>query len=336
MGENNLLNIENLNISLKIEKSYVNIINGVNIALKKGEVIALVGESGCGKTVTSQAILRILPPELEITSGRILFNLNNNKKLIDISRIDPKGKIIRKIRGRYIGVIFQEPMSSFSPVYTIGYQIVEAILTHRKITKDEALSIAIELLRKVEIPNPEVAVKQYPHEFSGGMRQRAMIARAIVNNPLLLIADEPTTALDVTIQAQIIKLLKDLQEEYGMSVIFITHNLGVVAQIADRVVIMYMGRVVEEGTTKEIFYNSKHPYTVSLIQAIPKLGNLSERRKLQPIYGDVPNIFNRPMGCEFHTRCKHFIAGKCDVNFPKVRKINDNHKVWCYLYDQYS
>ncbi len=333
MDGKKLLIVNNLEISLEFEKNYIKIINNVNFRLNEGEVLALVGESGCGKTVTSRSLVRLLPKELKITSGNILFDFGKNGNKLDITKLGPKSRSLYEIRGKYVGMIFQEPMSSFSPVHTIGDQILEPIIIHENIPKKEALDRVIELLAKVGIPDPKTAINKYPHEFSGGMRQRAMIARALACNPTLLIADEPTTALDVTIQAQIINLLKELQEEYGMAVIFITHNLGVVAQIASRVIIMYMGRIVEEGDIIEVFSNPKHPYTICLINAIPRLENLSKRRKLEPILGDVPNIYERPRGCEFHPRCKSMIRGKCDRYFPKAIKISNQHSVCCYLYE---
>jgi len=333
MGEKLLLDIRDLEISLKIEKFFVKIINHIDLKLKSKEVLALVGESGCGKTVTSQAIPRLLPKELKIVSGNILFNINDNHEIVDMSKLDLKGMLIHRIRGKHIGMIFQEPMASFCPVYTIGNQISEVIQLHRGVSKNEALHITIDLLDKVGISNPKEAVKRYPHEFSGGMRQRAMIARAISCNPSLLIADEPTTALDVTIQAQILVLLRKLQREFGMAIIFITHNLGVVAQIANRVSIMYMGRIVEEGSVYDIFHEPKHPYTINLLRSIPRLGNLGDRRELKPIQGNVPSIFDKPGGCEFHPRCEYFMPGKCDVNFPSRAHICNNHNVWCYLYE---
>ena len=332
MPKDMLLEIKDLEISLLVESNMVNIIDNVSFDLKFGEVIAIVGESGCGKTVTSQAIARLLPRELKILSGKILFYSKADERVLDVSKLDPKGKTIHYIRGDQIGMIFQEPMSSFSPVYTIGNQICEVIRLHQKVSKKKARNISIELLDTVGIPNPVAAVDQYPHEFSGGMRQRAMIARAISCNPSLLIADEPTTALDVTIQAQILVLLQELQKEFGMAIIFITHDLGVVAQISHRVFIMYMGKIVEEGSVHDIFYNPKHPYTENLIHAIPKLGNLSERRRLVPIRGNVPSIFDELHGCAFHPRCNYFMPDKCEVHFPKCAHLTSNHSVWCYLY----
>jgi len=330
MPEEMLLQVDNLKISLKIDRYMVKIIDGISFNLKYGEVFAMVGESGCGKTVTSQAVARILPRELKILSGKILLHKTNNDSFIDLNMLDPKGKEIRNIRGKDIGMIFQEPMSSFSPVYTVGNQIIEAIRLHQNVSKKEARNITIDLLDKVGISNPAVAIDQYPHELSGGMRQRAMISRAISCNPYLLIADEPTTSLDVTIQAQILLLMRQLQKEYGMAIIFITHDLGVVAQISHRIAIMYMGKIIEEGPVLDIFNDPKHPYTVNLIDAIPKLVDLGERRKLVPIKGNVPSIFDELNGCAFYPRCKCYMKNLCE--FPNCTYITDDHKVWCHLY----
>ena len=328
-----LLGIKNLCISLKVENNFVKIVDDVSFNLNYGEVIAVVGESGCGKTVTSQAIPRLLPKELIIQSGRILFHTGENNGILDLSKLNPKDKNIRKIRGKHIGMIFQEPMSSFSPVYTIGNQIREVIQLHRGLSKKEARKVVVDLLDKVGISNPSVAASQYPHEFSGGMRQRAMIARALSCNPALLIADEPTSSLDVTIQAQILVLMKQLQEEFEMSVIFITHDLGVVAQIADRVYVMYLGKIVEEGKVRDVFGNPKHPYTNGLMNAIPKLGNLQKNRNLSPIKGSVPSIYKRSKGCGFYPRCNSFIPKRCNINFPPRIQVNTDHQVCCYLYE---
>jgi peptide/nickel transport system ATP-binding protein len=229
-------------------------------------------------------------------------------------------------------MIFQEPMSSFSPLHTIGDQIIEVIQIHLKSSKQQARERAADLLEKVGIADAKRALKQYPHEFSGGMRQRAMIAKALSCNPALLIADEPTTALDVTIQAQILELMRELQQEFGSSIIFISHDLGVVGQMADELAIMYLGRIVERGPTKEIFKKPKHPYTANLLAAIPRLGDLETRLRLEPIKGTVPGLFSRPSGCDFHPRCDFFIPGICNEKFPSFSESDSNHWVACYLY----
>jgi len=331
MNDKPLLEIKNANISLKVDGSLVPITQDISFKIMPGKILALVGESGCGKSVTSLSLLRLLASQLEISDGEILFNRENDE-IVDIVKLSPKGKEIQSIRGNEISMIFQEPMSSFSPLHTIGSQIVEAIRVHNDVTKKEAHNRAIDLLKKVGIADAKEAVNRYPGAFSGGMRQRAMIAKALSCNPRLLVADEPTTALDVTIQAQILKVMKDLQTEYGMAIIFISHNMGVVAQIADDVAIMYMGRIVERGGVREIFRNPKHPYTISLLNAVPRLGNLEDCKRLEPIEGTVPSLFERPEGCPFGPRCKDFMEGKCNTTFPSVVEIEPNHDIYCYLY----
>jgi len=252
-----LLQVKNLQISWLLDKALIPIVCGLDFSLKSGKVLALVGESGCGKSVTSLSLLRLLAKELKIVGGEILFYGQNGEETLDMAKVDPRGKDIQKIRGGAVSMIFQEPMSSFSPLYTIGYQIMEVIQLHKDISKKEAKRITVELLKKVGIADAKNAVNRYPYEFSGGMRQRAMIAKALSCNPLLLIADEPTTALDVTIQNQILNLMCDMKQEFRTSIIFITHDLGVVGQMADEVAIMYMGNIIEQGTTREIFKNPK-------------------------------------------------------------------------------
>ena len=331
MNDKPLLEIKNTNISLKVDASLIPIIQDISFSIMPGKILALVGESGCGKSVTSLSLLRLLAPQLEISEGEILFRRESGE-IVDIAKLPPKGKEIQSIRGDEISMIFQEPMSSFSPLHTIGSQIVEAIRIHNDVTKKEAHDTAIKLLKKFGIADAKEAVDRYPGVFSGGMRQRAMIAKALSCNPKLLVADEPTTALDVTIQAQILKVMKDLQDEYGMAIIFISHNMGVVAQIADSVAIMYMGRIVERGSVKEIFKNPKHPYTISLLNAVPRLGNLEDNKRLEPIEGTVPSLFERPSGCPFGPRCEHCMENKCNTKFPSVAIIEKDHDIYCYLY----
>ncbi len=332
MKERYLLQVKNLKIALKVDKNFIPIVDDVDLRLEPGEVLGLVGESGCGKSVTALSLLRLLSKELKIVDGKILFYGQNGDGAVDIAKLEPKGKDIQRIRGGTASMIFQEPMSSFSPLHTIGYQIKEVIRLHLNASKEKAREITIELLERVEIGDAARAVDRYPSEFSGGMRQRAMIAKALSCNPSLLIADEPTTALDVTIQAQILKLMRDMQQEFGSSIIFISHDLGVVGQMADEVAIMYMGKIVEQGPTIEIFKIPKHPYTVNLLAAIPRLGDLEARKRLEPIKGTVPGLFSRPSGCAFHPRCNSFMSGICDGNFPKFREVSENHCVACYLY----
>ena len=278
-------------------------------------------------------MLRLLPRDLRISSGEINFRPVEDQPPIDIVALGREGKEIRAIRGNQMSMIFQEPMSSFSPIHKIGDQIGEVIQLHLKLSKAQTHSRVVELLGKVGIPDPERAVDQYPHSFSGGMRQRAMIAKSLCCNPSVLIADEPTTALDVTIQAQILEIMRNLKDELGMSMIFITHDLGVVAQIADEVAIMYMGKIVEKGPVTEIFNSPQHPYTISLLNAIPRLGKLSNRRRLTSIRGSVPSLFERPTGCTFHPRCDSFIAGRCDSQFPAKSLTSPLHEVYCFLHE---
>jgi len=332
MRDDLLIDVRDLHITLDSDGEDIPVVEGINFQLAAGKVLALVGESGCGKSVTSQSILRLLPRELRITSGQINFRAAEGQAPVDLAAVAKDGKQIREIRGNHIAMIFQEPMSSFSPLHTMGNQIGEVIRLHLKYSKAETRELCIELLDKVGISDPSRAVDQYPYEFSGGMRQRGMIAKALACNPTLLIADEPTTALDVTIQAQILDLMRGLQAEYGMAIIFITHDLGVVAQIADEVAIMYMGKIVERGPVGEIFHNPQHPYTVNLLRTIPKLGDLRAQRQLAPIRGSVPNLFERPEGCAFHPRCDSFMAGRCDSQFPSSTQLSSEHEVRCFLH----
>ena len=336
MRDDLLLDVRDLQITLDVDGADFPVVEGINFQLSTGKVIALVGESGCGKSVTSQSLLRLLPRELRITAGQINFLGADGRAPVDLASLAKDGKEIREIRGNHIAMIFQEPMSSFSPLHTMGNQIAEVIHLHLKPTKAEARALTIDLLDKVGIPDPARAVDQYPYEFSGGMRQRGMIAKALACSPSLLIADEPTTALDVTIQAQILELMRGLQAELGMAIIFITHDLGVVAQIADDVAIMYMGRIVEQGPVGEIFGHPQHPYTVNLLQAIPRLGDLRARRQLAPIRGSVPSLFERPEGCTFHPRCDSFMAGRCDAAFPPLSRLSVEHEVRCFLHQAAS
>ena len=337
MNDNVLLEIKDLKISFALDEGLVQAVQGVSFKVHRGEVLGVVGESGCGKTVTAQSILQIIPTPGRIESGQILFRPSSTDAqsgqngVIDIAKLTPTGRQIRDIRGKDISMIFQEPMSSFSPVHTIGSQILEAILLHQDVTKQRAREMTIDLLRLVGIPGAEQRVDNYPHQFSGGMRQRAMIAMALSCNPSLLIADEPTTALDVTIQAQILDLIRGLQQRIGMAVMFITHNLGVIAQIADTVAIMYLGEVVEYGPVREILRNPKHPYTADLLRAVPRLGK-TMRQRLVAIEGSIPSPFERPSGCPFHPRCSRYIDERCQQSMPGVTSVDESHSVRCFLY----
>jgi peptide/nickel transport system ATP-binding protein len=326
-----LLSVKNLKTFFFSMEGTLKAINGVNFTVHEGETIGIVGESGCGKSVTSQSILRIVPRNGRIVGGEILYYRDGT--VIDLTKMDDRGKEIRAIRGKEISMVFQEPMTSFSPVYTVGNQIMEVIKLHQGGTASEVRGKAIEILRRVEMPNPEKQIDSYSFNLSGGMRQRAMIAMALACSPRLLIADEPTSALDVTIQSQILELLVDLQKELGMAVMMITHDLGVVAQLADNVLIMYLGKNVEYGEVDAIYHNSKHPYTIGLLNSIPKLG-IEENEELEPIKGSVPSLYNMPAGCPFHPRCPEFIAGLCEKEEPASVEIEPGHFVQCHLYSR--
>jgi oligopeptide/dipeptide ABC transporter ATP-binding protein len=316
-----LLDIQNLKTYFDTPDGVVRAVDGVSFAIAPKETLGLVGESGCGKSVTAYSILRLLPLKTSrIVEGQIAFRRRDGQ-IVDLSQADPRGDLIRSIRGNEIAMIFQEPMTSLSPVHTVGSQIAEAVKLHQGVGKEEAERITIEALKQVGIANPEQRVLEYPHQFSGGMRQRAMIAMALSCNPSLLIADEPTTALDVTIQAQILELMKSLQERFEMSILIITHNLGVVADMADRVAVMYMGKIVETGPVRDIFHHPMHPYTVGLMQSVPKMGR-NVKQRLIPIAGSVPDPFSIPRGCAFLPRCaaqkRLTCAGPADVALTEV------------------
>ena len=329
-----LLEITNLEVCFDLDQGVVRAVDGVSYHVDTGEVLGIIGESGCGKTVTAQAVMRIVPSPGRIAAGKILVNPNaDSQDSVDMATLDPKGQRIRKIRGGQISMIFQEPMTSFSPVHTIGNQITEAIRLHRRLDKHEARKVAIEMLDRVGIPKASERLDAYPFQLSGGMRQRAMIAMALSTNPKLLIADEPTTALDVTIQAQILELMKELQAQFGMAILLITHNLGVVAEVAHRVAVMYLGRIVESATVKDIFKEPLHPYTKALMGSIPKI---SQRvGKLEVIRGSVPDPFTKLAGCPFHPRCNFAMPGKCDRGLPPPAfQVKPNHYAACLLYEK--
>jgi len=324
-----LLEVKDLKTYFYLDEGVLKAVDGVSFKLEREKTFGLVGESGCGKSVTAQSIMRIVPPPGKM-KGEIIFR-QSNKKVIDLARLDPFGKEIRSIRGKEITMIFQEPMTSLSPLHTIGNQIMEAILLHQKVDKKEARRLAIEMLDKVGIPDPSHRIDEYPHQLSGGLRQRAMIAMALSCNPSLLIADEPTTALDVTVQAQILELMKALQKEFGMSIIYITHNLGVIAEISDEVAVMYLGKIVEYANVGEIFCNPLHPYTVRLLRSIPKVGKKT-RTRLDSISGTVPLPLNLPRGCTFYPRCPEAKEGICNLDDPSIVEAKEGHKVSCFLY----
>ena len=328
-----VLEIRDLYVHFETREHTVRAVNGLNLEVREGETLGLVGESGCGKTVTSQAILRIVPAPGRITAGSIrLHTRDRSDGVVELTRLEPRSDAMRRIRARDISIVFQEPMSSLSPVHTIGNQIIEALqLAEPEISADTARQRTLEMLDRVGIPRPELRIDSYTFELSGGMRQRAMIAMALVSRPLLLIADEPTTAIDVTMQAQILELLQRLQRTLQMATIIITHNLGVVAALADRVAVMYMGSVVETAATREVFHDPKHPYTRGLIESIPRI-NEPRGAKLWAIPGVVPPPGAHIPGCPFHPRCDRFMAGHCDTRRPEVAVVAAGHEVKCLLY----
>lgn len=326
-----LIRVEDLKTYFRTLDGEVRAVDGVSIAVKRGETLGLVGESGCGKSVTSLSIMRLLPRKTSrIVQGKILFDRGTGKPPIDLATVDPNGDLICSIRGNEIAMIFQEPLTSLSPVHTVGSQIAEAVRLHQGVDEDEARKRSVDMLDQVGIAIPEQRYTEYPHQFSGGMRQRAMIAMALSCNPTLLIADEPTTALDVTIQAQILELMKALQAKYGMAILVITHNLGVIAEMADRVAVMYMGKIVESGSARAIFHRPLHPYTVGLMRSIPHLGRRVKAR-LTPIPGSVPDPYSIPAGCAFLPRCP---APKKDACYADVSlvEVESGHDVRCTLY----
>lgn len=323
-GENGtLLTVEDLQTHFFTEEGVVRAVDGVSLGVRPGETLGLVGESGCGKTVTALSILRLIPdPPGRIVGGSISFE---GRDLVQLSEEE-----IRKIRGSAISMIFQEPMTSLNPVFTVGEQVAEGIRQHKKLSRREAWDEAIEVLKRVKIPDPDRRAREYPHQLSGGMRQRVMIAIALAMGPKLLIADEPTTALDVTIQAQILDLLLSLQAEMKMAVMLITHDLGVVSETADRVVVMYAGRVVEHAPVKELFDNPLHPYTQGLLESLPRLEAEKGGRRLQAIPGSVPNLLQLPIGCKFAPRCPKAVED-CWPTEPELRQIRRGHWARCIL-----
>ena len=317
-----LLDIENLRTTFDIHVGKVQAVRGVNLHVDEGETVGVVGESGCGKSVSMLSVLHLLPDYAKISADKMIFDGT------DLTRLTPK--MFRKISGDQIGIIFQDPMTSLNPLFTVGDQLTEPLRIHKGISKKEARDLVLENLRMVEIPDPESRMKQYPHELSGGMRQRIMIAMAIMCNPRLIIADEPTTALDVTIQAQILDLLQSLQKKLGTAVIMITHDLGVVSELCDTVIVMYTGHIVEQAPVREIFDNPLHPYTQGLLSAIPKITR--ERNPLSTIEGMVPNPTDKITGCSFWPRCP-YATERCKQEEPPVFSAGENRKVRCWRYD---
>jgi oligopeptide/dipeptide ABC transporter ATP-binding protein len=333
-----LLSVRDLRVSFALDEGLVRAVDGTSFDVMPGQVLGVVGESGCGKSVTMRAILQLVDKPGRITSGTINFRRRDANETIDLARLPPRGALMRDIRGAEIALIPQEPMAAFSPVHTVGDQIIEAILLHghrwqagsRKLTKAEARDITVGLFRDVGISMPERRVDAYSWQLSGGLRQRAMIAMALSCKPRLLIADEPTTAIDVTTQAQVLALLRDLQAKYNTAIIFITHDLGVIAQMASYVVVMYLGRVMEEGPVDEIFHAPKHPYTRALLRSIPSLYGQT-RVALPVISGALPHPFNRPPGCPFHPRCPD-VMERCSVAVPKLEPVAASQLASCFLH----
>ncbi|WP_047151963.1 ABC transporter ATP-binding protein [Aneurinibacillus tyrosinisolvens] len=319
----NILEVKDLHISFHTYAGEVQAVRGINFEVRKGETVGIVGESGCGKSVTAQSIMQLIPkPPAHYKQGQIVFNGQDLLK--------KKEKEMEKIRGNDIGMIFQDPMTSLNPTMKVGQQIAESLIKHQKLSRSEAHKRAVDALKLVGIPQPDKRANQYPHEFSGGMRQRAMIAVALACRPKLLIADEPTTALDVTIQAQILDLMRELQEKTGTSIILITHDLGVVAEMCDRVIVMYAGEVVESGTVDDIFYRPEHPYTKGLLQSVPRL-DMNKNEPLKPIIGTPPDLVSPPVGCPFYARCDYAMH-VCKDHKPQLENMGGQQFAACWLH----
>jgi peptide/nickel transport system ATP-binding protein len=341
MARDLLLEVKELQTHFFLAEGVVRAVDGVSFQIERGQTLGVLGESGCGKSVTGYSILRLVRRPGRIVGGEILYHrtpneenaISRRRETVDLVQCEPLGKEIQAIRGAEIAMIFQEPMTSLDPVYSIGDQLAEAVIYHQHVSKRTARLMAIEMLRHVRLPQPEQAVDKYPHQLSGGMRQRVMIGMALICRPSLLIADEPTTALDVTTEAQILELMKELQQELGMAILFITHDLGVIAEMAQEVIVMYLGKVVEQTDIQTLFREPKHPYTQALMRSIPHLGQKS-RSRLNTIEGMVPTPSEIPTGCSFHPRCPMAIPGICDVRRPPLIELRDGHKVRCVLYER--
>lgn len=329
-GSDVIVQVNDLAVRFDALQGKVPAVNGVSFDVKAGKTLGIVGESGCGKSVTAQSILRLLPsPPAKLIGGEILFRRRTGET-VDLAKLHPKSVEMRSIRGNEIAMIFQEPMTSLTPAYTVGDHITEAIRLHQGVEKREARKRAIDILDRVGMPQPARTIDSYPHQLSGGMLQRAMIAIALSCRPILLIADEPTTALDVTTGAQILDLMESLQKELSMSIIHISHNLGIIAEVADEVAVMYLGKIVEQATVDELFNNPKHPYTQGLLRSLPQVG---EKRRLEPIRGVVPEPNAIPRGCAFGPRCPQFMPGKCDAAIPPLIQVGQQHSTRCFLYE---
>ena len=333
-----LLSVRGLKVVFGLDEGSVRAVDGVSFDVMPGQVVGIVGESGCGKSVTTKAMLQLVDPPGRIAAGEMLFRRAGGEA-VDLARLDPRGREIREIRGAEIALIPQEPMASFSPVHTVGEQIVEAIRLHARqwrpeggaVSRADARAIVVDLFRDVGISMPEQRLDSYSWQLSGGLRQRAMIAMALSCKPRLLIADEPTTAIDVTTQAQVLALLRDLQKRHGTAIVFITHDLGVIAQMASHVVVMYLGRVMEEGAVDAIFHAPRHPYTRALLRSMPGMHG-ETRVALPTISGTLPHPFNRPSGCPFHPRCEEAIAGRCQARVPVLRPVGGGQSASCFLH----
>jgi peptide/nickel transport system ATP-binding protein len=352
-----LVEIKDLKVEFDVRDGIVKAVDGATFDIRRGQTVGVIGESGCGKSMTAKAVMQMVPRPGKVVGGEVLYHRpvrgngsSQRSEIIRVTELDPDGNEIRRIRGGEIAMIFQEPMSSLTPVYSAGFHIREAVTLHRllplkkvgdqmtdtiqqyrKVTKEEAREIGVDMLRKVGIPKPEERVDAYPHQLSGGQRQRVMIAISLSCEPTMLIADEPTTALDVSIEAQILDLMRELQATVDMAIMFITHNLGVVAEMAEEINVMYMGKVVERADTDTVFYEPKHPYTRALLRSIPRIGKKIGR--LATIEGMVPDPFDLPSGCLFHPRCPEFMPGKCDQVVPAWSKVGDRHWASCLLYE---
>jgi peptide/nickel transport system ATP-binding protein len=331
MRDDALLNVVDLKTHLPLDEGLLKAVDGVSFQIRQGKTLGIVGESGCGKSMTVSSVMRIAPLFAR-TSGQIWFKRRDGSR-VDLVSLEPRGDAMRAIRGGEIAMIFQEPMTAFSPLHTIGNQIEEAIRLHRTTDKKEARAIAVDMLARVGISNPAQRIREYPHQLSGGMRQRAMIAMALSCEPSLLIADEPTTALDVTVQAQVLSLMRRLQRDFGMSILYITHDLGVIARMVDEVAVMYLGQIIEYSTVDQLFHAPKHPYTQALLKSVPKIGKKSKQR-LESIQGAVPVPINKPVGCGFFARCPAAIDGVCNRANPPLVAVEDGSRVACFLYPE--
>ncbi len=334
MKAENILEVRDMQTTFKLYEGLLKAVNHVDLTVRTGKTLGIIGESGCGKSVTAHSILNTVQAPGKVEGGSVMYRTREGKE-VDLAAEAPNSKFMRSIRGREISMIFQEPMTSMSPVYTIGQQMTEAYLTHQpkvnRAVKKEAEERAIEMLKRVGMQNPEQRMNAYPHQLSGGMCQRAMIAMALMLNPRILIADEPTTALDVTVQAQITDLMLELQETMGMSMIYITHDMGVISEVADDICVMYLGRVMEQGTAEQIFLNPTHPYTVRLLRSIPKLGRKVPGARLDAINGNVPVPIDPKEECGFCSRCLEMQPGKCDTGVPELIEVEPGHFVRCCL-----